>query len=1184
MTERATTTKAPESKTSNPATSTQNTGISQSHAVATPVDHILNLQRTIGNQDVQRMLQTGTIQAKLTIGQPNDPYEQEADRVAEQVMRMPENTVVSPPDHAVRTTSQLSGVRREDEIIQRMCTECEEEQLIQQKPFASTIHPVVQRQVDEEEEVFQAKEYPGQEQQRSQVSESNIQRLCPECEEERIQRKATHGHTSKTNSCVFSHIASVRGGGQPLSASTRTFFEPRFGQDFSMVRVHIGRQASRAARAIQAKAFTMGQDISFGTGQFSPESGNGKRLLAHELMHVVQQGGPKVYPDISKVQRQPDAGVSDAGPKDAGGAGQTRQHKGVTVSSDEAYTYELLKRIFIDDGYEEMQDFVISFSMDVLRRRPRAGVTDDPELIRDESILATLQEQSKKLSDEQDAFIAMFENHAKSVTKEFLNENKKHVLAEAVRYGIRNLHLEFSFWGFEIAGDVADNASTRGLAIAAQGLLDRKRKADQAMEHYVDFTHGMSRLMELASERGYGQESELAEKRGKITLTQRDLEVYRVQVQTKFPLLADLGSDQDFKWSELEDLAKGSTGKNSSATQVIIDQILEKLTNIRKVREELKPGGDVNIWLVPEIVEPMRAKLNVTPGTFYKRIVDDKIKDEKPSWITGILIGLLQLGLVLLAPVTGGLTLAAIGVGVAYQHFKEYQLKKAMHGTDFGAAALSTEDPSLFWLAVDIIGAGFDVTAAGGAAFRLFRRLAPAARAVRGAQAGDDAVRTLERNARELGGEVLARRVGENARALQRGARKEVGITAEETRRFEQAAADVVAQELREGAQTAITLAGGKVTVSRSGVVFSCSSPCAMMRERFKELLAREPKYSQRLNQLEDRARKLPGGAEGNIERKQLANEAAALEREMRTTSLPGDWTSPLKEADNFNQLVNKRGSVAAKLDHHPLGWTGKDEALFRYGDKAKPQSGYRWTLDKNGSLRYERLDTSRPPRQYDPARETFEDATEEGLIRAKKGAEEARELAKLPQKERKAMEAAFKKRRNLIAERDRLEALKEAGTIEAKDVEKLKKHYAKINEQSRQLGEHAAEGVMRARGGKKVYPIGKSYSTSGDFDQVYKVGDEFHIVEAKGGSGSLGSRSVGVGARAEQGTIEYAKSIAENMAKNGATKEIRQLGYELQAAIMNGKVVYILVRAPIGTKAGAAVLSDVKVSEFVLK
>jgi Domain of unknown function (DUF4157) len=1061
---------------------------------------------------------------------------------------------------------------------------------------------------------------------------------CADCEkkEKEIQRKGEGSVDSVPEG--FEAAMQRSGAGNPLDEGTRLFMESRFSQDFSDVRVHTDAAAAEAAKAVHAQAFTTKREIYFGSGQYQPSTQVGDKLLAHELTHTVQQGNGANAPQSANGISQPGEPQeqeadqiassvmsrlkegtqqmsvhvptvatrstpslerqiwrhTDAGVSDAGVSGDTRQYKGETLNSDPAYTYDLLKRMIIQSGDVVTRAFVNDFELDtVIPKRPRAGLSDDPEFLRDASISSTLNEQYEKLRKEQDEFIANFEKQARDTAKATLEESQKHVLAEAVRYGVGDFRLEFSFWlGLpEIKGEVADNASTRGIAIAAEGLLARKKKADQAKANYNEFTHGVPAFAELASQRFHSQESEFAEKRGEITRTQRELDVYRVQVQMKFPLLAALGSDEDFKEDELENLSKGSKGKNADATAVIVDQIVEKLSNISKVKEELKPGGDVNIWLVPKIRESTKLELGVLPDTLFGRIIDDKVKDEQPSALTGILVGLLQLGLVLLAPATGGLTLipaAAISVGTAYQHFKEYETQKALHGTDFGAAALSAEDPSLFWLAVDIVGAGFDVVAAGGPALRLFRELAPAARAVRSAQVGEDAVRTLERNAGELGGEALARRVGEDARALQRGTTKEIGITAEESRKFEQAAADIAEKELREGAQTAETLAGGKVTVSRSGGVFSCSSPCTMMRERFKDLLAREPKYSQRLNELEGRARSLPTGAEGDIARKQIANEAAALEREMRTTALPGDWTSPLKDSlkdsSEFDALVKRRGSVAAELDHHPPGWTGKDEAKFRYGREIEPEPRYRWTMEENGNLRYDRLDAALPPRRYNAATGVFEEAAEEGLIPAVKGAEETRELAKLPQKEREAMEAAFKKRGDFITERDRIEELRKLGPIRKEDADKLQKLSAQINEQSRQLGEQAAEAIMSGKGGKKIYPLGKTFSTSGDFDQVWKIGDEFHIVEAKGGSSGLGSRAIPGGLRAEQGTIPYAQSIAENMARNGATKEIRQLGRELQTAIRDGKVKYILVRAPIGTESGAAVLRDIKVSEFAIK
>lgn len=195
---------------------------------------LLALQRTHGNRYVQRVV-VG-IQAKLKVGQPGDVYEQEADRVAEAVMRMPEHKVQ----------------RQTDE-------EKKEEELIQSKPLFEQIIPLVQRQVEEEEdeEILQPKEYSG---------------------------KAT-----EVTLDIEKNINALRGSGQPLPESVRAFFEPRFGYDFSQVRIHADTQASEFAQTANARAFTLGRDMVFGAGQYQPETSSGRYLLAHELVHVVQQ-------------------------------------------------------------------------------------------------------------------------------------------------------------------------------------------------------------------------------------------------------------------------------------------------------------------------------------------------------------------------------------------------------------------------------------------------------------------------------------------------------------------------------------------------------------------------------------------------------------------------------------------------------------------------------------------------------------------------------------------------------------------------------------------------------------------------------------------------------------------------------------------------------------------------------
>jgi LAS superfamily LD-carboxypeptidase LdcB len=104
-----------------------------------------------------------------------------------------------------------------------------------------------------------------------------------------VQAKEVPDDTPEVPHDVDTYISTIQGRGQSLSESVRNFFEPRFGYDFSQVRIHTDHQASESAQKVNALAYTIGSDIVFDAGQYIPESSAGKRLLAHELAHVVQQ-------------------------------------------------------------------------------------------------------------------------------------------------------------------------------------------------------------------------------------------------------------------------------------------------------------------------------------------------------------------------------------------------------------------------------------------------------------------------------------------------------------------------------------------------------------------------------------------------------------------------------------------------------------------------------------------------------------------------------------------------------------------------------------------------------------------------------------------------------------------------------------------------------------------------------
>lgn len=203
---------------------------------------VFQLQHALGNQGVLRLLRSRA-QAKLTVSSPEDVYEQEADRVADDVMRMPSSVIQTRPGCPLAKGPS-----------------CGDEEAVQKKAFEIT--PLAQRQPRDEEELVLKEGW--------QLDNLSVSRET----EDRIN--------------------TLQGGGQSLPESVRSFMEPRFGADFSQVRVHTDAGAAELARAVKAHAFTVGKDIVFGNGQYAPDSKSGKKLLAHELTHVVQQRGSEV--------------------------------------------------------------------------------------------------------------------------------------------------------------------------------------------------------------------------------------------------------------------------------------------------------------------------------------------------------------------------------------------------------------------------------------------------------------------------------------------------------------------------------------------------------------------------------------------------------------------------------------------------------------------------------------------------------------------------------------------------------------------------------------------------------------------------------------------------------------------------------------------------------------------------
>jgi len=117
------------------------------------------------------------------------------------------------------------------------------------------------------------------------------QRACADCDEEKKAQRSAASSGAAGGDVSATVAAGTASGGAPLPAAARHHFEPRFGADFSDVRVHTGPEAAASARSLNAHAYTFGRDVVFGAGQYDPGGSAGRRLIAHELAHVVQQDG-----------------------------------------------------------------------------------------------------------------------------------------------------------------------------------------------------------------------------------------------------------------------------------------------------------------------------------------------------------------------------------------------------------------------------------------------------------------------------------------------------------------------------------------------------------------------------------------------------------------------------------------------------------------------------------------------------------------------------------------------------------------------------------------------------------------------------------------------------------------------------------------------------------------------------
>lgn len=234
--------------------------------------------------DADKTAQPAYLQPKMAVSAPGDAQEQEADRMAEKVGRMPAGDAAGKGQTLQRAAAGPGADKGGPQSLQTKTQPSDTAQ-----PLMRAEDEAVQR---EAEESLQA---------------SGAPELSPETEQK---------------------IESLRGRGRPLPEEVRRDMESKLNADFSRVSIHTGADANQLCRQINARAFTVGRDIFFADGEYASQTQKGRKLLAHELTHVLQQGSGvsrKVFRDANDTSSSESGGLDDS---DSDSGGSEVYHRG----------------------------------------------------------------------------------------------------------------------------------------------------------------------------------------------------------------------------------------------------------------------------------------------------------------------------------------------------------------------------------------------------------------------------------------------------------------------------------------------------------------------------------------------------------------------------------------------------------------------------------------------------------------------------------------------------------------------------------------------------------------------------------------------------------------------------------------------------------------------------------------
>lgn len=274
---------------------------------------------------------------KLSVSQPGDPYEVEADAVADQVMKAPASAALSTENDPLKGGAEaVDGQAIAPKVsralkISGVSRSLSDGALRTHSPHSIMHSPALQRlTVSEPGDAYEVEADQVADEVMKLPAEATPPPPAGNGDDDKSLNRATrlqaNGGSRDVDAGVEQDVNSLKGLGQPLPDGEREFFESRMGYDFGNVRLHTGGKAVQTARDLSARAYAVGTDIAFGQGEYAPGTTEGRRLLAHELTHVVQQGGAGVKdapepPEQSPPTVEPDTAARETIARDIGGFG-----------------------------------------------------------------------------------------------------------------------------------------------------------------------------------------------------------------------------------------------------------------------------------------------------------------------------------------------------------------------------------------------------------------------------------------------------------------------------------------------------------------------------------------------------------------------------------------------------------------------------------------------------------------------------------------------------------------------------------------------------------------------------------------------------------------------------------------------------------------------------------------------